>query len=70
MTGFGARIGAPVAPMPSEAAGVAAAVAALAPFVAAPYLDAAAVAHERSRAAAGVEWLLREALHLRSSVHP
>ena len=70
VTGFGARIGAPVAPVPLDAAGVAAAAAELAPFVAAPYLDATAVAHERARAAAGVEWLLREALHVRSSARP
>ncbi|MFN2322840.1 MAG: polysaccharide pyruvyl transferase family protein [Trueperaceae bacterium] len=70
VTGFGARIGAPVAPVPSDAAGVAAAAAALAPFVVDPYLDATAVARERALAAAGVEWLLREALHVRSSVRP
>ncbi len=70
VSGFGARIGAPVAPMPSDAAGVAAAAADLAPFVAAPHLDATAVAHERALAAAGVEWLLREALHVRSSARP
>lgn len=70
VTGFGARIGAPVAPVPLDAAGVATAVAALAPFVLAPYLDATAVARERARAAAGVDWLLREALHVRSSARP
>jgi polysaccharide pyruvyl transferase CsaB len=70
VAGFGTRIGAPVAPVPRDAAGVAAAVTALAPFVAAPWLDGAAVARERARAAAGVVWLLGEALHVRSSARP
>lgn len=70
VTGFGARIGAPVAPVPRDAAGVVAAVAALAPFVAAPWWDGAAVARERARAEAGVVWLLGEALHVRSSARP
>jgi polysaccharide pyruvyl transferase CsaB len=70
VAGFGARIGAPVAPAPRDAAGVADTVAALAPFVAAPSLDRSAVARERTRAAAGIDWLLGEALHVRSSVRP
>jgi polysaccharide pyruvyl transferase CsaB len=70
VAGFAARIGAPVAPLPRDAAGVAAAVSDLAPFVAAPHRDAGAVARERTLAAAGVDWLLREALHVRSSVRP
>jgi polysaccharide pyruvyl transferase WcaK-like protein len=70
VAGFAARIGAPVAPLPRDAAGVAAAVSDLAPFVAAPHRDARAVARERALAAAGVDWLLREALHVRSSVRP
>ena len=70
VAGFGARIGAPVAAAPRDAAEVALVVAELAPFVAAPFLDVAAVARERASAAAGVRWLLREALHVRSSVRP
>ncbi len=70
VTGFAARIGAPVVPAPHDEASVADAVAALAPFVAAPRLDVAAVARERARAEAGVDWLLGEALHVRSSAHP
>lgn len=70
VAGFGARIGAPVAALPQDAAGVAAAVAALAPFVEAPFLDAGAVARERARAAAGVRWLVREAFHVRSPARP
>jgi polysaccharide pyruvyl transferase CsaB len=70
VAGFAARIGAPVADVPKDAATVAATVARLAPFVAAPSRDAAAVDRERRAAEAGVDWLLREALHVPSSARP
>ena len=70
VAGFGGRIGAPVAEVPRDAAGVASAVAVLAPFVAAPFRDPDALERERVLAAAGVDWLLSEALHVRSSGRP
>lgn len=66
VAGFAARVGAPVAAAPRDPAAVADAVGRLAPFVAAPTLDRGAVAAERARAEAGVDWLLGEALHVRS----
>ncbi|MDF1523752.1 MAG: polysaccharide pyruvyl transferase family protein [Trueperaceae bacterium] len=70
VAGFAARIGAPVADVPRDAAAVAATVVQLAPFVAAPSRDAAAADRERRAAEAGVAWLLREALHVPSSPRP
>lgn len=70
VAGFAARIGAPVAEVPTAASEVPATVAALRAFVDAPALDRAALALERARAEDGVAWLLGEALHVRSSRSP
>jgi polysaccharide pyruvyl transferase CsaB len=64
VTGFAAAIGAPSigAPAPDDARAVAEAVDALARFVAAPFLDRAALARATTLAREGVAWLLTEAL--------
>jgi polysaccharide pyruvyl transferase CsaB len=64
VTGFADAIGAPSigAPAPGDARAVAEAVDALTRFVAAPFLDRAAVARATALARDGVVWLLTEAL--------
>ncbi len=64
--GFAMRVGAPVvdAPAARQAEQQAAALSELSAFLDAPVLDEEAVAAERARATAGVDWLLDEALHL------
>ncbi len=69
VSGFAERIGAPVAPLPTNG-DPEGSLAALRAFVAAPRLDEAAVADERARASAGVDWLLDVALHAPSAGPP